>query len=114
MERVETVKLAFRKKLKITVLKKLNGEDIYGKKLPITPKYPLVCELFDEGEEFTVEDTGIMPKGFCPWAWDDLTRIVTHLQLGGDFPWFEEKGVALACCTDAIRPVIFKLERLEK
>ena len=114
MERGETVKLAFRKKIKITVFKKLNGEDIYGKKLPITPKYPLVCELFDEGEEFTVEDTGVMPKGFCPWAWDDLTRIVTHLQLGGDFPWFEEKGVALACCTDAIRPVIFKLERLEK
>ena len=108
------VKLAFRKKLKITVLKKLNGEDIYGKKLPITPKYPLVCERFDEGEKFIVEDTGKMPEGFCPWAWDDLARIVMHLQLGGDFPWYEEKGMALISCTDAVRPVIFKLERLEK
>ena len=104
--------MAYRKKLKITVLKKLNGEDIYGKRLPITPKYPLVCERFEEGKEFIVEDTGVMPEGFCPWAWDDLARIVTHLQLGGSFPWYEERGMALACCTDAIRPVIFKLEIL--
>lgn len=106
------IKLAFRKKLKITVLKKLNGEDIYGKKLPITPKYPLICGMFEEGQEFIVEDTGIMPEGFCPWAWDDLARIVTHLQFGGDFSFYEERGMTLACCTDAIRPVIFKLERV--
>lgn len=105
--------MVFRKKLKISVVRKLNSKDIYEKKLPITPKYPTVCERFQEGEEFIVEDTGIMPKGFCPWAWDDLARVVTHLQLDGDFPWYEEKGKALACCTDAIRPVIFKVERLE-
>ena len=107
------VKLPFRMRLKITVLKKLNGEDIYGKKLPITPKHPLVCKRFDEGQEFIVED-GVMPEDFCPWAWDDLARIVNHLQFGGDFPFYEERGMALACCTDAIRPVIFKVERLEK
>jgi len=105
--------LAWRKKVKITVFKKLNGEDIYGKELPITPKYPLVCNEIDAGKEFIVEDTGNMPDGFCSWAWNDLARIVEHLQFGGDYPWFEEKGMFLACCTDGVRPVIFKLERLE-
>ena len=110
---MEVFNLAYRKKLKITVLKKLNGEEIYGKKLPLTPKYPLVCGLFEEGKEFIVEDTGKMPEGFCPWAWNDLARMVDHLQFDGDYSFYEEKGVALACCTDAVRPVIFKLERLE-
>ena len=105
--------MAFRKKLKITVVKKLSGEDIYGKKLPITPKYPLVCGLFEDVKEFIVEDNGAMPNGFCSWAWNDMHRIVDHLQFGGDYPFIEEKGVALACCTDAVRPVIFKLERLK-
>jgi len=107
------IRLAFRKRLKITVLKKLSGEDIHGKKLPITPKFPLLCDRFDEGKEFIVGTTGAMPEGFCPWAWDDLARMVTHLQFDGDFAFYEEKGVALGCCTDGVRPVIFKLERLE-
>ena len=105
--------MAFRKKVKITVLKKLNGEDIYGEELPITPKYPLVCDQIDEGKEFIVEATGKMPDGFCSWAWNDIARIVEHLQFGGNYSFYEEKGVNLACCTDAVRPVIFKLERLE-
>ena len=107
------VRLAWRKKLKITVFKKLDGEEIYGKKLPVTPKYPLLCDLFEEGKEFIVEDTGKMPEGFCPWAWNDMARIVYHLQFEGNYAFYEEKGVALICCTDAVRPVIFKLERLE-
>jgi uncharacterized repeat protein (TIGR04076 family) len=77
--------LGFRKKVKITVVKKLSAEGIYGKNLPVTPKYPHLCDRFTEGQEFIVGDTGAMPEGFCPWA----------------------------CCTDAIRPVMFKVERLE-
>ena len=105
--------MALRKKLKITVLKKLDGKDIYGESLPVTPTYPLVCDRFDVGDEFIVEDTGEKPEGFCQWAWDDMVRMILHLQFDGDFPFFEEKGMYLGCCTDAVRPVIFKLERLE-
>lgn len=106
--------MAYRKSLKITVLKRLDGEQIYGKKLPITPKYPAVCDRLRDDQEFIVEDRGIMPEGFCPWAWDDLARVVMHLQFDGNFGFFEEKGVALGCCTDGVRPVMFKLERLEE
>ena len=105
--------MANRSKLKVTVLKKLNGKDIFGEKLPLTPNYSLVCDKFEEGREFYVGDDGVMPDGFCPWAWDSITREVVHLQLQGDFPWYQEKGAAITCCTDGIRPVIFKLERIE-
>ena len=101
------------KKLKITVLKTLNGKDIYGENLPVTPNYPLVCDVFNEGDEFIIDDTGEKPEGFCQWAWDDLTRMILILQYDGNSPFIEEDGTFLGCCTDAVRPVIFKLERLE-
>ena len=56
--------MSLKKRLRITVYEKLNGEDIFWKKLSITPKYPLVCDKFEEGKEFIVEDNGIMPEGF--------------------------------------------------
>ena len=35
------------------------------------------------------------------------------LRQGGNYdPWVEE-GVAITCCTDGIRPVSFKLERID-
>jgi uncharacterized repeat protein (TIGR04076 family) len=53
-----------------------------------------------------------MPEGFCSWAWADIQRDVVHLALDGDFPWMKQPGTTLACCTDGLRPVIFKLERI--
>ena len=41
----------------------------------------------------------------------DIQRDVAHLAMGGDFPWMKEKGEMVSCCTDGLRPVIFKLER---
>ncbi|MFC1804030.1 TIGR04076 family protein [Thermoproteota archaeon] len=32
--------------------------------------------------------------------------------LDGNYPWLNEKGKAVACCTDGLRPVIFLLERI--
>jgi uncharacterized repeat protein (TIGR04076 family) len=29
-------------------------------------------------------------------------------------PWVEQKGAAIACCTDGYRPVVFKIERIEE
>ena len=52
------------------------------------------------------------PPGFCGWAWADIQRDVAHLALGGDFPWIKQKGTMISTCTDGLRPVVFKLERL--
>jgi len=36
----------------------------------------------------------------------------SHLALGGDFPYVRENGGIISCCSDGMRPVVFKLERL--
>ena len=101
-----------RPKIKITVLAKLRlGEDIFNKYS--MPSVDLDCKRVNVGEEFIVENIN-MPKSFCSWAWADIQRDVVHLALGGDFDWIKDKGVAISACTDGLRPVIFKLERIEE
>jgi uncharacterized repeat protein (TIGR04076 family) len=53
-----------------------------------------------------------MPDGFCVEAWETIYPSIRTLFHGGDFPHFEEKGIAVIGCPDGIRPVIFKIERL--
>jgi len=75
------------------------------------------CPLFKEGQEFI---SGLeKPEGFCDWAWNDMLRFVTVLLSGGNFKedlfqgWMKDENTMITCCTDGIRPVIFKLERVE-
>jgi uncharacterized repeat protein (TIGR04076 family) len=95
-------------KVNITVLKKVDTGDIrknYGNNVG-------ECDLFKEGDQFISEGMS-MPQGFCAWAWADIQRDVVHLALNGSYPWMKTKGTAVACCTDGLRPVVFKLERVE-
>lgn len=95
--------------VKITVLKKLETGEVFkeyaGKGVePVCPMVPLGQEYISKGMK--------MPDGFCSWAWADIQRDVAHLSMGGDFPWIKKKGAMVSCCTDGLRPVIFKLERV--
>ena len=95
-------------KVKILVLKKMNSGEIreeYGRNVQ-------ECTDLKIGDEFIVENL-CMPNGFCSWAWADIQRDVVHLALGGDFPWIKKKGTTISCCTDGLRPVVFKIERTE-
>jgi uncharacterized repeat protein (TIGR04076 family) len=100
-------------KVKITVAKKLHNKDVFGDNPPADFTSVPQCDRLQLGQEF-VSEAGECPAGFCSWAFADIQRDITHLRFGGDFPWMEEKGVALSCCTDGVRPVIFKLERLKE
>jgi len=96
--------------VRITVVKKLNTGEVrekYGKNVEAE------CPLWQVGREFIAKDLA-MPTDFCSWAWADIQRDVAHLGLGGDFPWIKNKGIMVSCCTDGLRPVIFKLERVEQ
>jgi uncharacterized repeat protein (TIGR04076 family) len=53
-----------------------------------------------------------MPEGFCASAWNAVYTAVRTLSFGGNLPWYRERGVAVECCTDGLRPVVFKLERI--
>jgi uncharacterized repeat protein (TIGR04076 family) len=64
------------------------------------------------GQEYISKQMS-MPEGFCSWAWADIQRDVVHLAMDGDFSWIKKKGSMVSCCTDGLRPVVFKLERIE-
>ncbi|MDI6645377.1 MAG: TIGR04076 family protein [Methanobacteriaceae archaeon] len=75
------------------------------------------CPLFKEGQEFIAGFE--KPEGFCDWAWNDIYRFVAVLLSGGNFSnehfegWMKDDKTMIACCTDAIRPVTFKIERID-
>ena len=101
-----------RHKVKITVLKRMSPGEVF-KKLPVTPASTLgECDLYENGQEFIVSENGRMPEGFCGASWNAIYTSVRVLAFGGNMPWFKEKGVSVDCCTDGLRPVIFKLERI--
>ena len=103
-------------KAKITVVKKISAKDLYGDNPPAPYHEDIItheCNRFSTGQEFLI-DSHNCPPGFCNWAYADIQRDVAHILYGGYYPWMKEKGVAISCCTDGIRPVIFKIERIEE
>lgn len=100
-------------KVKITVIKTFSPEDVFGEKEKIpSDEITTPCPRVIEGQEFLVENLD-KPEGFCGWAWRDVYKDVSVLWFGGDFPWNKPNGVAYTACTDGLRPVCFKLERIE-
>ena len=71
------------------------------------------CNRYKVGDEYISKGFS-MPEGFCSWAWADIQRDVAFLAMDGNFPWIKKKGSMVSCCTDGLRPVIFKLERVEE
>lgn len=99
---------------KITVLKRTIHDDLkqyWHQELTL-------CPSFTEGQEFVAGFE--KPAGFCDWAWNDLLRFVTALLTAGNFSTGIFEGLMnddrtmIACCTDGMRPVIFKLERIDE
>ena len=99
-------------KLRITVLRTLDPEKLFDP-LPVTLKQPLgPCEIFTEGQEIFVDEKLGMPEGFCETAWRNFNHNIRVLGYDGELPFFEETNLAINSCTDGMRPVIFKIERI--
>ena len=105
--------MAGKSAVRIKVLKKLNSEEIFGDNPPLGENVK-ACPVYEIGQEFIVGEDGEMPDGFCHWAWNDLYKVVTALRYGVNWePDATKKGApTVQCCTDGLRPVIFKLERV--
>jgi uncharacterized repeat protein (TIGR04076 family) len=100
--------LSFRD-VRITVLKKIETGEIF--KEHAVEGASASCPIVSVGEEYVSKNVGT-PAGFCSWAWADIHRDVAHLAMGGNYHWMKEEGMMVSCCTDGLRPVIFKLERI--
>ena len=107
--------------VKITVLRRMSNPDLIEEYAPRDEPGWRVCEHFLEGQEFVLDmegrtefmvDSDIVPRGFCLWAWAAIERDVSVLALGGNVPWSRNEGTMISCCTDGLRPVVFKLERI--
>lgn len=100
-------------KVKIEVIKVHFDEDLareYGVKSP--------CPFHQVGDSYI--SLGFdKPQDFCDEAWKAIYQYVFALAHGdGTSPfyfkdWIQKPGVAINSCNDGIRPVIFKLTRLD-
>ena len=100
-------------KCKITVIKRCLEEDLvekyghegFGK-----------CPVHKEGDVFYTDFR--KPEGFCDEAWKAIYQYVFSLASGGSTfyfgDWIKEPGVAITCCNDGLRPVIFKIEKTDE
>lgn len=103
-------------KVKITVLKRIANQDLAELYMGDETKAKdiLPCPRFEEGQAFVTDDPSTPPDGFCGWAWVDIHREIFSILRGADLrPWTKEPGMAVACCTDGFRPVVFKIERAD-
>ena len=99
------------RKCKITVLKRMVHQDLVDEYMePGAATLP--CPHFTEGQEFIVDDQP--GQGFCDAAWNDIYKAYVTLMQGGSFaPWMKDDHTMIVCCSDGIRPVVFKLERID-
>ncbi|MHA1995831.1 MAG: TIGR04076 family protein [Candidatus Hodarchaeales archaeon] len=104
-----------RENIKITVFKKVEPEYVFGHEVTTDSGGVITsCPIFEEGNEFITEGLNI-PEGFtCTSAWSAIFRSLSILFWGGDFDGFLGPGLTYTSCSDGVRPVVFKLERLEK
>ena len=104
--------MADRHKLKITVLKRLDPKDLFEAYPVKEQSWFVPCSTYEDGQEIIVEENLRMPEGFCPSAWQTIYPNIRTLGFGGNLPYFDEEGVAVTCCADGMRPVLFKIERI--
>jgi uncharacterized repeat protein (TIGR04076 family) len=94
--------------VKITVTKMLGTKELWGNEVESVADD--VCPRFKVGEIYMTKGSSMPENWPCSWAWHDIFKEVLHLSLGGEF--FAEPGNhIMACCTDGMRPVFYKIER---
>jgi uncharacterized repeat protein (TIGR04076 family) len=99
---------------RVTVLRRTINRDLMDEYLDEERGIFDLCQAFHDGQEFLLEGFPLKPDGFCDWAWADIHKDIMAVMFGADYPWIGQPGTAITCCTDGLRPVIFKVERLEE
>ena len=97
-------------KARITVLQRALFRDLVESQLPreVWDNVAL-CEFFEEGQEFIVGPDSPMPKGFCPVTWQHFSHMKLPLVLRDEDPC----SPMITCCMDGLRPVSFRIDRIE-
>ncbi len=99
-------------KVKITVLRKMLNKDFAEEYCQERVTH---CPVFYEGQEFIYNHSGDgnKPVNFCEHAWNDIySTVITLASKGTYIGWMKTDGENIVCCTDGIRPVVFKVARV--
>jgi len=100
--------------VKITVLK-TDFDDELAKRYGVDSI--AMCPLHTVGQEIVCEQH-YQPVEICGEAWKAMQHYVYALYHGATEPfgkgWMREPGVAIVTCNDGLRPVTFKIERVDK
>lgn len=55
-----------------------------------------------------------VPEGFCVWVCADTRNDIMTVAYRGDMPGMKQRGTFITtACTDWLRPMIFKVERVD-
>ena len=100
-------------KCKITVVRRTINQELIDEYVGDTREDFGRCGAFEDGQEFVIDGFPSKPEVFCDWAWATVHKDVVAMMFGGIYPWIKQPGTAITCCTDGLRPVIFKVERIE-
>jgi uncharacterized repeat protein (TIGR04076 family) len=102
-------------KVRITVLKRTLHEDLLEHQIQDEASRRSFgrCPIFTEGQTFVSEDWPTKPDGFCERAWPDIRHEAAMVMYEATVPWITAEGFTITCCNDGLRPVIFKIERVE-
>jgi len=99
-------------RVKITVIKRFSPEEVFGHEVLKEGK-PIPRCSYEVGEEFIVNDHLNKPEMFCGQAWQDLYNTLMIYYYGGDYN-YPRPSVTYQPCGDGIRPVIFKIEKIDE
>lgn len=73
------------------------------------------CPIYEVGDSYIYEGGAEKPEGLCPWAWLTLyNKVNTLCSAGFENDWYKGGRTRIDCCTDGVRPVIFRVEALEE
>jgi len=100
-------------KCKITVIKRSVNKDIIDTYLTEDMRNYTPCSKLKEGEEFIVYSEFDMPDNFCHWAWADIRHDILAGANGARYTWYKEEAMTISGCTDWIKPVLFKIEKID-
>lgn len=91
------------------MIKRAFHKDVIIQYLPEIADRAEMCQVFEEGQVFIVDGPfPSKPEGFCDWAWTDIHKTVALMMMGANLT----PGSEFSCCSDGLRPVTFRIERL--
>lgn len=108
--------MAWKNRCQITVLKLTYDQELAKEYLANPEVGP--CAWFREGQTFVVDKDNYMTMlggQFCAEAWRAISHYVYAALQGGDIMhgWSADDREMITCCNDGVRPVIFRIRRLE-